>query len=94
MCSVCCSRSGGIKAFGLESSSRVYPGTGDVALPPMPKKSILKKRTEVEPSSRDQSPQVSAPSLSYTLGGRWGLGAAHPPLIPLTFFSSRSITEV
>ncbi|XP_069810996.1 zinc finger protein 318 [Dendropsophus ebraccatus] len=40
--------SGAIKPFGHESSMPL----------PMPKKSILKKRTDVEPVSRDQSPQV------------------------------------
>ncbi|XP_073527735.1 zinc finger protein 318 [Phyllobates terribilis] len=51
-------RSGDVKLLGNDSSLRSCSGDLHASSLPMPKKSILKKRSDVEPSSCDQSPQV------------------------------------
>ncbi|KAM3930649.1 zinc finger protein 318 isoform 3-T3 [Leptodactylus fuscus] len=49
-----------ISSSGVKSSQHVYQSSSEAQTTPlpMPMKSILKKRPEVEPSSGDQSPQV------------------------------------
>ncbi|XP_069624327.1 zinc finger protein 318-like [Ranitomeya imitator] len=51
-------RYGDVKLLGNDSSLRSCSGDLHVSSLPMPKKSILKKRPDVEPSSSDKSPQA------------------------------------
>ncbi|XP_077138011.1 zinc finger protein 318-like [Ranitomeya variabilis] len=52
-------RSGDVKLMGNDSSLRSFSGDLHASPLPMPKKSILKKRPDVEPSSSDKSPQAN-----------------------------------